>query len=85
MINFFHSYLPQPIFLQLGPITIYWYGFFMALAVLAGLLISLRVAHWHGVSKDVIYDLFFYLIIFGFIGARIFYVLYNWPYFWQYP
>ena len=80
-----HSYLPQPIFLQLGPITIYWYGFFMALAVLGGLLVSLQMAKWHKVDKEIIYDLFFYIVIAGFIGARIFYVLYNPAYFWQHP
>ena len=57
----------------------------MALAVLAGLLVSVRVARWHGVNKETMYDLFFYVVIFGFIGARIFYVLYNTAYFWQHP
>jgi phosphatidylglycerol:prolipoprotein diacylglycerol transferase len=57
----------------------------MVLALFAGLLISIRIAKWHGIKKDVIYDLFFYLIIGGFIGARLFYVLYNVNYFWQNP
>ncbi len=83
--NFLHTFLPNPILLEAGPITIYWYGFFMALAILAGLLVSLKIAKWYEIKKEVIYDLFFYLIIGGFIGARIFYILYNSVYFWQNP
>jgi len=83
--NFFHTFLPNPILFELGPITIYWYGFFMALAILGGFLITLKIATWHGVKKETIYDLFFYLIIGGFIGARIFYILYNPIYFWNHP
>ncbi|MFA6551062.1 MAG: prolipoprotein diacylglyceryl transferase [Patescibacteria group bacterium] len=83
--NFLHFYLPQPILFHLGVINVYWYGFLMALAILAGLLVSVRVAKWHGVDKEIIYDLFFYVVIAGFIGARIFYILYNPEYFWQHP
>ena len=63
----------------------YWYGLFMMLALSAGLFISLRVARWHKIQKDVVYDLFFYLVVFGFLGARLFYILYNFNYFWQNP
>lgn len=83
--GFLHSYLPQPILFEAGFITVYWYGFFMALSVFAGLLVSLRVAQWHKVDKEIIYDLFFYVVIAGFIGARIFYVLYNPVYFFEHP
>jgi len=85
LINFLHTYNPQSILITFGPITVYWYGFFMALALLLGLLISVKIAKWHGVKKEVIYDLFFWLIIGGFLGARIFYILYNFNYFWQNP
>ncbi len=83
--NFLHIFSPDSILLEIGSITIYWYGFFMVLALLAGLLMSLKIAQWHEIKKEVIYDLFFYLIIGGFIGARIFYILYNPVYFWHNP
>ncbi|OGF28924.1 prolipoprotein diacylglyceryl transferase [Candidatus Falkowbacteria bacterium RIFOXYA2_FULL_47_9] len=83
--NFLHCYNPISILFSIGPINIHWYGFLMALAILAGLLVSLQVAKWHKVDKEIIYDLFFYVVIAGFIGARVFYVLYNFNYFWQNP
>lgn len=83
--NFLHTFSPQPILFHLGFVTVYWYGLLMALAILAGLSVSVRVAKWHGVKAEVIYDLFFYVVSAGFIGARIFYVLYNPIYFWQRP
>jgi phosphatidylglycerol:prolipoprotein diacylglycerol transferase len=83
--NFLHSFLPQPILISFGFVSVYWYGFLMALAIFSGLLVSLKVAKWHGVNKEIIYDLFFYIAIAGFIGARVFYVLYNFNYFWQNP
>jgi len=84
-INFLHTFTPQPVLIEIGPITVYWYGFFMALAILAGLLVSIKIAKLYDIKKETIYDLFFYLIIFGFLGARLFYILYNPVYFWQNP
>lgn len=83
--NFLHNFLPNATLLEVGPITIYWYGFFIALAILAGLLVSLQIAKWYKIEKNVIFDLFFYLIIGGLIGTRVFYILYNPIYFWQHP
>src|SRR3989344_5239804 len=83
--NFLHSFYPNSIFITIVSITVRWYGLFMVLALLAGLLVSLKIAKWHGVKKDIIYDLFFWLVIGGFLGARIFYILYNPVYFLSHP
>ena len=83
--NFLHTFLPQPLALQIGPLVIHWYGVFMVLALLAGLFVSIKIARLYGVAKAVIYDIFFYLTIAGFFGARLFYILYNPVYFWRNP
>jgi len=85
MFNFLHTFLPNSILINVGPITVYWYGLFMVLALTAGLLVSLQIAKQRSISKDMVYDLFFYLVLFGFLGARLFYILYNFNYFWQNP
>lgn len=85
MINFFHHYSPNPILLSFGPINIYWYGFFITLAIVAGLLVTLKLAKRYKIKKEIIFDLFFYVVIFGILGARIFYILYNPLYFFQNP
>jgi len=83
--NFLHTYHPQSVLFFLGSVAIHWYGLFMMFALSAGLLVSLRVAKKRGIERDVIYDMFFWLTIGGLVGARIFYVLYNFEYFWRQP
>jgi len=72
-----------PELFTIGNITIYTYG----LCVAAGFFVALRyiIAKNDIISKSQIYDLFFYLILTGIIGARIFYVLININYFVKNP
>ena len=64
------------IMLEIGPITIYWYSVTMLLAVLTGIYLSIKES-----KKQKMYsylsDLITYLIIFGIIGARLYYVIFN--------
>lgn len=79
----FSSYLPSPILINFGPIKIYWYGLIMVAAILTGGFVAEKVAaKYYGIDKKHIWDLLFYLIIFGILGARIYEVLFvNWNYY----
>ena len=81
IINFLHTYNPQPILVKIGWLQIHWYGFLIALGALLGFLVVLYLAKQYGLAKDEIYNLTFYLIIFGLIGDRLYYVFYAWPYY----
>ncbi len=81
LINFLHTYHPQPILLQLGWLQIHWYGFLIALGALLGFLVVLYLSKQYGLKKEKIYDVTFYLIIFGLIGDRLYYVFYAWEYY----
>ncbi len=83
LINFLHTYQPQSILLQIGWLQIHWYGFLIAIGALLGFLVVLYLAKQYGIKKEVIYDLTFYLIIFGLIGDRLYYVFYAWEYYSQ--
>lgn len=85
MLNFFHNFTPEAIMFDLGFATIYWYGFFVVLAMTAAIFMALKGAKWHGIKKDDILDLSFFLIIFGIIGARLYDVLLEWPYYLEHP
>ena len=65
----------------IGPIHIYWYGLFILLATLAALTVCLYLAKLHNLKTDIIIDLAFWLIISGLIGARLYAVLLELPYF----
>ena len=82
---FFHYFLPQPILLRIGPLTIYWYGFLIFLAFWLGFFISLKLAKYRNIKKEIIFDLAFLLFIFGLIGARLYHVFSEFNYYWQNP
>lgn len=68
----------NPVALELGFITIYWYSICLFLAFFIGGVLALKEARLWGISEDFMINLFFYLIIFGMLGARLYYVAFNW-------
>lgn len=85
MFHFLRTFNPSPIIASIGPINIYWYGFFILLATLASLTISLYLAKLYKIKTDIMIDLAFWLIISGLIGARLYAVLLEMPYFLANP
>jgi phosphatidylglycerol---prolipoprotein diacylglyceryl transferase len=85
MFGFFQSFEPSAILLSLGFIDIHWYGLFVVTAVLAAFFLTLYLAKRHGINKDDIINLSFYLVLFGIIGARLYDVLLEWPYYLNNP
>jgi len=71
----------HPILCQVGPITIFTYGFFVALGLLVGLSLAVREAKREGFDPQTILDLVFYMVLAGIIGARIFYVAQNFSFY----
>ena len=64
------------ILFSVGPITIYWYSVTMLLAVLIGIYLSFRESKKQKMY-EFISDLSLYIILFGIIGARLYYVIFN--------
>ncbi len=85
MINFLHTFHPQAALLTFGPITIYWYGLFMVAAMIVGIITAILIAKNYGIKSDQIIDLSFYLIIGGLIGARIYEIFLELPYYLSQP
>ncbi|HAX98096.1 MAG TPA: prolipoprotein diacylglyceryl transferase [Candidatus Atribacteria bacterium] len=67
----------HPILCQVGPLTIYTYGLFVALGLLLGLSLALKEAKRESLDPQAFLDLTFYTVLAGIIGARIFYVAQN--------
>lgn len=55
-----------------------FYGVIMALSVLAGILLAVRMAKITGQNPEVYWDFAVYAIIFSIIGARLYYVIFQW-------
>lgn len=75
----------NPIIIEIGNIKIYWYSVMILLGVLIGSYLVLRESKRFNISKSKISDMLFYTIIFGIIGARIYYVIFNLDYYVNYP
>lgn len=71
----------NPIMLDLGIIKIYWYSLFIFMAILVGGIFVLRESRKFDISEDFILNLFFWEIIISFIGARLYYVAFNFDYY----
>jgi len=69
---------PGPELLQLGPFVLRWYGLLIALAVLIGLNLSSWLAKQRQLEQGLISDLLPILVLSAVIGARIYYVAFEW-------
>ncbi|RMD69620.1 MAG: prolipoprotein diacylglyceryl transferase, partial [Cyanobacteria bacterium J149] len=76
---------PGPILFELGPISLRWYGFLIASAVLIGVILSQKLATYRRVDPELIADLVVWLVIGAIPGARIYYVLFEWQNYAQHP
>lgn len=71
--------------LDLGFIKIYWYSLTILCGFLVGSTLVYLEAKKQGLSKDFIIDLVFYSLLFGLLGARAYYVLFNLSYYLSNP
>lgn len=71
----------DPIALQIGPLTIRWYGVIMAIAVIIGVTLASREARRQGIDPERILDLALIAAPLSWLGARLYYVIFNWDYY----
>ena len=69
---------PGPDLFQLGPFSLRWYGLLIAISVLLGLNLSTKLAQKKGLKKNLINDLLPLLVLASVVGARIYYVAFEW-------
>ncbi|MDF9445968.1 prolipoprotein diacylglyceryl transferase, partial [Limosilactobacillus mucosae] len=73
----------NPIAFKLGPFLVHWYGIIIASGAVLGVLLAINETKRQRVSADDIYDLVFWALPIGLIGARIYYVIFEWQYYSQ--
>lgn len=69
----------HPILVQVGGVTFYTYGLFVALAVIVSFVYVCALARRSGLPAQDAADLVFLFFVSGVIGARFFYVIQHWP------
>ena len=68
----------NPVMFKIGNFEIMWYSFLLLVGVIVGITLLLREGKKHNYPTDFLFNLCFWTIIFGFIGARAYYVIFNW-------
>ena len=68
----------NPVLFKIGNVEIMWYSVLLLIAVIVGISWFLKEGKKHNYPQDFLFNLCFWAIIFGFIGARAYYVIFNW-------
>ena len=66
------------VFLELGPISIYWYGVIIVSGLFLGLFLATKEAERLGLQKDIMVDLVMFAAPIAIVFARIYYVTFEW-------
>ncbi|PNO19465.1 prolipoprotein diacylglyceryl transferase [Staphylococcus aureus] len=75
----------DPVAFNLGPLSVRWYGIIITVGILLGYFVAQRALVKAGLHKDTLVDIIFYSALFGFIAARIYFVIFQWPYYAENP
>lgn len=68
----------NPVAFQIGDYKIYWYGIIIALGMVLAMLYAFKTAERFEINKDKLFNCVIVGLIFGVIGARLYYVIFEW-------
>lgn len=71
----------NPVMFSLFGIEIHWYSILILIGIVIGLILLEKEAKKFKYPKELIFNICFWAIIFGIIGARIYYVIFNFSYY----
>ncbi len=81
--NFLANYTPNPIAFVAFGMPIMWYGIFIAVGMIIATLLTYKRAKFYSIDPDKVLDFVIICIPVGVIGARLYYVAFNWSYYSQ--
>lgn len=69
--------------IMIGDFAIAYYGIVIACGMIGGVLIAATIAKRSGQNPEDYYDMALYAIVFAVLGARMYFVIFNWDYYAQ--
>ncbi|MDD7305724.1 MAG: prolipoprotein diacylglyceryl transferase [Peptoniphilaceae bacterium] len=75
----------NPVAFSLFGIDIYWYAILIVSGILLGAKFAQKEFVRRGLSEDFVYDMLFVVLPSAIIGARLWYVIFEWDYYMQNP
>ena len=79
------SLIINPVAFHLGSLSVKWYGIIMAVAIVLACLMAVNEGKKRQIIPDDFVDLLLWAVPLGYVGARIYYVIFEWSYYSQYP
>ncbi|MBE6148503.1 MAG: prolipoprotein diacylglyceryl transferase [Firmicutes bacterium] len=67
----------NPYIIQIGDFALRWYSLLILIGVVIGVAMVQKEGKRFSISSDFLFNMAFWAIIFGIIGARIYYVIFN--------
>lgn len=71
----------DPIAFEIFSISVRWYGIFIATGMVLGTLLAIRESRRIGFDEDELINLLLFAIPIAIIGARLYYVIFEWQYY----
>ena len=72
---------PDPVAFSVFGLDVMWYGVLIACGMGFAIIISSRRSSLHGISSDTVINFALICIPIGVIGARLYYVIFNWSFY----
>lgn len=66
-------------------LSVYWYGIILTSGIILGTLLACYIAKKEKINSDIMTDFVLYDILFALLGARIYFVIFNWEYYKAHP
>ena len=74
-----------PDLFSIGPLTLHTYGLFVALGLISGIVVTMKLGKDQGVAPQQVMDMAFFMILCAIVGSRLLYILINFSYYKAHP
>lgn len=75
----------SPVAFNIGGLSVKWYGVIMAAAIILAVSMAIIEGKKRQIESDDFIDLLLWAVPLGYVGARLYYVLFEWGYYAKHP
>ncbi|HJA91397.1 MAG TPA: prolipoprotein diacylglyceryl transferase [Candidatus Jeotgalibaca merdavium] len=75
----------NPVAFRLGGIPVAWYGILIGIGIVVAMSLASREGDLKGMPQDFVVDMAFWTVPIAIVGARIYYVVFEWQYYILHP
>lgn len=76
---------PNPVLVQIGPVTVYWYGVLIVGGAMLAAHLASGLSRRNGHDPEIAWNMLLVLLFCGILGARIYHIFSSWEYYRAHP